>query len=101
MFRKRSIDAGSKKRAKASRDAARMAEDAPDYPRTFDKTKPRRTVLVFDHDFGTVVHQIDLYATSRIDCYRAVADGVEWKKRVGWSGVLECLRKSFVRLAAI
>jgi hypothetical protein len=68
--------------------------------RSIDRSRPRRTIIVIDNDFGTVVHQIDLYATNRIDCYRAVADGVEWKKRIGWSGVLECLRKSFVRLAA-
>jgi len=37
-----------------------------------------RTLIIIDYDFGRVGHRIDLYRTPRIDCYRAVADGVEW-----------------------
>jgi hypothetical protein len=51
-------------------------------------------------DFGRVEHRIDLYRTPRIDCYRAVADGVEWKRRVGWSKVLAGLRVKFPRVRA-
>ena len=67
-------------------------ERAPELPEL------RRTIIVIDHDFGTVEHRIDLYRTNRVDCYRAVADGKEWKPRIGWSGVLEGLRKSLPRV---
>lgn len=60
----------------------------------------RRQIIIIDHDFGTVEHRIDLFRTNRIDCYRVVADGVEWKKRAGWSTVLEAVRKSFLRVGS-
>lgn len=83
---------------RASADRARMESPAPDYaPQMPDL---RRTIVITDHDFGTVEHNIDLYRTNRIDCYRVVADGVEWKKRAGWSTVLEAVRKSFIRVGA-
>jgi len=60
----------------------------------------RRTLIIIDYDFGRVEHRIDLYRTPRIDCYRAVADGVEWKRRIGWSKVLAGLRVKFPRVSA-
>jgi len=60
----------------------------------------RRQIVIIDHDFGTVEHRIDLFRTGRIDCYRVVADGVEWKRRAGWSTVLEAIRKSFIRVGS-
>ena len=84
--------------ARASRDRLRMESPAPDYPRQMPEL--RRTVIIIDHDFGTVEHRLDLYRTNRVDCYRVVADGVEWKKRAGWSTVLEAVRKSFLRVGA-
>ena len=33
--------------------------------------------------------------------YRVVADGVEWKRRVGWSNILAGLRKSMPRVGAV
>ena len=60
----------------------------------------RRTVIIIDHDFGTVGHRVELYRTNRIDCYGVVADGVGGKKRAGWSTVLEAVRKSFLRVGA-
>lgn len=79
---------------------ARIREEgpAPDYPVPLPDL--RRTIIIIDHDFGTVEHRIDLYRTNRIDCYRVVADGVEWKRRAGWSTVLEGIRKSFIRVAS-
>lgn len=79
---------------------ARKREDgpAPNYPPA--PPALRRTVIIIDHDFGTVEHRIDLYRTNRIDCYRVVADGIEWKQRAGWSTVLEGIRKSFLRISA-
>lgn len=60
----------------------------------------RRQIIVVDYDFGMIEHRIDLYRTNRIDCYRVVADGVEWKQRAGWSTVLEAIRKSFLRVGS-
>ncbi len=70
----------------------------PHYPRELPAL--RRTLIIIDYDFGRVEHRIDLYRTPRIDCYRAVADGVEWKRRVGWSKVLAGLRVKFPRVRA-
>jgi hypothetical protein len=70
----------------------RAARDARERPAL------RRTLIVIDYDFGKVEHRIDLYRTRRIDCYRAVADGVEWKRRIGWSKVLASLRVKFPRV---
>jgi len=36
----------------------------------------------------------------RIDCYRAVADGAERKRRIGWSKMLAALRVKFPRVRA-
>lgn len=83
---------------RAAADRARMESPAPDYAPQMPVL--RRTILITDHDFGDVEHRIDLYRTNRIDCYRVVADGVEWKRRAGWSTVLEALRKSFIRVNA-
>jgi hypothetical protein len=85
----------------AAREAAarkRLDSPAPDYIPQMPTL--RRTIIVVDHDFGTVEHTLELYRTNRIDCYRVVADGVEWKRRAGWSTVLEALRKSFIRVGA-
>lgn len=83
---------------RAAADRARLDSPAPDYmPRM---PELRRTIIIIDRDFGTVEHRIDLHRTNRIDCYRVVADGREWKKRAGWSTVLEAVRKSFLRVGA-
>lgn len=96
MYRHRK--AGSKKleAMRRGREAARMATEVE--PRPLLLPNLRRRIVVTDWDFGEVTHTIDLYKTGRVDCYRCVADGVEWKRRIGWSGVLEAVRKSFVRV---
>lgn len=83
---------------RASADRTRMEQPAPDYVPQMPAL--RRRIVITDYDFGEVTHTIDLYRTNRIDCYRAVADGTEWKKRAGWSTVLEAVRKSFLRVGA-
>jgi hypothetical protein len=59
-----------------------------------------RTLIIIDYDFGKVEHRLDLYRTARVDCYRAVADSVQWKRRIGWSKVLAGLRVKFPRVRA-
>ena len=55
---------------------------------------------MIDFDHGKVVERMDLYKTNRVDCYRAVVNGMVWKERVGWTQVLNGLRKSFVRVGS-
>jgi len=81
-----------------SRERARMDRAAPEYPPELPEL--RRELFIRDHDFGLVEHKIEFYKTDRRDCYRIVADGVEWKQRMGWSKALEAVRKSFIRVGS-
>lgn len=80
-------------------DAARMAAPAPDYPVTLPTL--RRRIVIEDFDFERRVHVLELHKTDRIDCYRVTADGRPWKARIGWSKLLEGLRKSMPRVGAV
>ena len=82
--------------ARDARERRRLEGSEPSYPRRVPPL--RRTLIVIDYEFGRVEHRIDLYRTPPIDCYRAVADGVEWKRRIGWSKVLAGLRVKFPRV---
>lgn len=97
-YRKRTKCSAKLAAMRASADRTRMEQPAPDYVPQMPAL--RRRIVITDYDFGEVTHTIDLYRTNRIDCYRAVADGTEWKKRAGWSTVLEAVRKSFLRVGA-
>lgn len=97
-YRKRTKCSTKMAAARALADHARTAYNAPDYIPQMPEL--RRSIIITDHDFGNVEHRIDLFRTNRIDCYRVVADGVEWKRRAGWSTVLEAIRKSFIRVGA-
>jgi hypothetical protein len=79
-------------------DAKRLESAAPDYPAALPEL--RRQIIIRDFDFGEKIHTLDLYRTDRVDCYRVVADGAEWKERVGWSKILAGLRKSMPRVSA-
>jgi len=81
------------------RDASRMARPAPDYPPALPEL--RRRIVITDYDFGERVHTLDLYRTGRVDCYRVHVDGKPWKARIGWSKILEGLRKSLPRVGSI
>lgn len=97
-YRKRTAMSRKLAAARAARDAARLAGPAPDYPP--DLPRLRRVVIVIDYDQGApVIETMRLYRTNRVDSYRAEVNGRTWK-RVGWSGALEGLRKSFVRVAS-
>src|SRR6266704_108092 len=81
-----------------ARERRRIEGSEPRYPSELPTL--RRTLIIIDYDFGAVEHRIALYCTRRIDCYRAVADGVEWKRSIGWSKVLAGLRVKFPRVRA-
>ncbi|MBZ0104016.1 MAG: hypothetical protein K8H84_00145 [Sulfuricella denitrificans] len=83
---------------RSARDANRMDSPAPEYPPELPEL--RRRIIIQDFDFGERIHTLDLYRTNRVDCYRVVADGVPWKKRMGWSRILAGLRKSMPRVSA-
>ena len=95
-FRKRTRMSAKLAAARASKARRRMEGEAPDYPP--DLPDLRREIIIRDHDFGLVEHRIELHRTNRRDCYRVVADGKEWGPRMGWSRVLESIRKSFLRI---
>jgi hypothetical protein len=61
----------------------------------------RRRITIEDFDGGEPTwHVIELFRTPRIDSYRAVIDGREWNSRIGWSRVLDGLRRAMPRLAS-
>lgn len=61
----------------------------------------RRRITIEDFDGAEpVTHVIELHRTHRIDSYRAMIDGREWKARIGWSRVLDGLRRAMPRLAS-
>ena len=74
-----------------------LSGPSPQYP--LDVPDLRRKIIIEDYDSGTVVrHEIELHRTSRIDCYRVVIDGKEWKNFVGWSAILSGIRKALPRM---
>lgn len=81
-----------------ARDAARMAEPAPDYPGTLPDLRRRMVIETFD--FGHEIHVIEMFRSDRIDCFRVEVDGKPWKARIGWSQILAGLRKSMPRVGA-
>lgn len=100
MYRKR--NKGSRKfnermaRARAAKERLRLEGPAPDYPP--DLPLIRRRVIVEDYDtFGMVRHEFILARCGRIDCYQVSVDGKTLPGRMGWSRVLELVRKAFIR----
>lgn len=85
-------------RMKTGKDAKRMALPAPDYPPKLPDL--RRRLIVEDFDFEHRTHVLELFKTNRVDCFRVHVDGKPWKSRMGWSKILEGLRKSLPRVGA-
>ena len=83
---------------RSGRERARLSGTEPDYPATLPDL--RRRIVIEDFDFAHSVHVLELHRTNRVDCYRVIADGVEWRRRVGWSKILAGLRKSMPRVGA-
>lgn len=73
-----------------------MDSPAPDYPQILPEL--RREIIIKDFDFGEVEHKIELHRTNRVDCYKMIVDGKLYDKRIGWSRVLEVIRKQFLRV---
>jgi len=82
-----------------AKERKRLEGDAPDYPIMLPEI--RRRIIIIDYDFGEVMHEIVLKKSSRVDCYQAVIDGKVWRERIGWSKILEAVRKSFIRVGTV
>ncbi len=98
MYRQRQKNSKKLRAMRDAKEQKRLESAAPAYPA--DLPALRRRIIIIDYDFGKVVHRLDLYRTDRVDCYRAVADGQPWQRRIGWSRVLEGIRKSFIRVSS-
>ncbi len=81
---------------RAAKERKRIEGAAPDYPA--DLPHLRRRIVIIDYDHGRTVNRLDLYRSDRIDCYDVHVDGRPWKRRIGWTRVLEGLRKSLPRV---
>lgn len=82
----------------AARERKRLEGDAPDYPPALPEL--RRVIIIRDYDFGEREYRMELRRSDRIDCYDCYIDGHLWKAGIGWSRVLEWIRKAFLRCAA-
>ena len=86
-------------RWREAKERIRLEGPAPHYAP--DPPEIRRRVVIEDYDFGEVVrHEIILHRSNRIDCYRVEVDGRRLSQRMGWSSVLELIRKAFVRVGS-
>ncbi|MFT6914733.1 MAG: serine protease inhibitor ecotin [Motiliproteus sp.] len=83
--------------ARAAKERKRLDEAIP--ADRIDLPDLRRVIEITDFDNGSpVTHRVGLYRSNRIDCYNVMIDGELWQQRIGWSRVLEGLRKALPRL---
>lgn len=82
--------------ARAAKESKRLEEAVP--VDRVDLPDLRRVIEITDYDTGCpVTHRIELYRSDRIDCYNVLIDGQPWQERIGWSRILEGLRKALPR----
>lgn len=69
-----------------------------------DRWRPpelRRRITIEDFDGLTMkVHVIEMHRTNRIDSYNVIANGKPWDGHLGWSKVLDRIRRVLPRLAS-
>lgn len=80
------------------RERARLAAPEPDYPVPLPEL--RRRIVIENFDFGHEIHVLEFFRSDRVDCFRVVVDGKEWRHRIGFSKALAGLRKSMPRVGA-
>jgi len=83
-------------RWREAKEQKRLTGPSPDYPRELPHL--RRTIIIIDYDFGMRFARMDLYRTNRVDTYDCIIAGAPWKTGIGWSRVLEWVRKAFPRV---
>lgn len=99
MYRRRETCSRKLQNMINARERKRLEGPAPDYPGILPDL--RREVIIKNHDFGTVEHHIKLFKSDRIDCYRMEVDGRPYIPRIGWSRILEVIRKNFIRVGSV
>jgi hypothetical protein len=73
-------------------------EQNVDHQPAWEIPKLRRVIEITDFDSGEpIVHKLELYKTERLDCFDVYVNGAIWKKRIGWSQILACIRKAMPR----
>lgn len=78
----------------------RMESPAPDYP--IELPEVRRVIEITDYDFGEPkTYRMELRRSDRIDCYNCYIDGELWQSRIGWSRVIEQIRKALPRVRLV
>ncbi len=97
-YRKRESYSGKLKNMREARLRKVQEGESPEYPLPLPEL--RRKIIVEDYDFGTVRHEINLYKENRIDTYRMEVDGRLYAINIGWSRILEIIRKQFLRVRA-
>ena len=80
------------------RERKRMDGPAPIYPKELNGL--RRRITIEDFDFGYKKHILECFGTNRVDCYRVVSNNKLWKERIGWSRILEGIRKGLPRVGS-
>ena len=98
-YRKRKIESRKLKNMREVRLRKIAESDPPEYPISLPEL--RRQIIVRDFDFGTVEHVINLFKENRIDTYRMEVDGRLYAIHIGWSRVLEIIRKQFLRVHTV
>lgn len=74
--------------------------ESPDYPMPLPDL--RRKIIIESYELlDPIKHEILLYTTDRIDCYKMIVDDVVVDERIGWAKVLDKIRKAFVRLKGL
>lgn len=81
-----------------ARERKRLESPKPDSPIILPDLRCRITIEQFD--FGYRQHILELFKTSRKDCYMVYVNDKLWKWKVGMSKILEGIRKSMPRVSA-
>ena len=76
----------------------RLNSLSPDHPVILPEVRKR--IIVENFDFGYEKQVMELYKTNRVDCYNVFIEGKLWKKDIGFSRILEFLRKANPRLTS-
>lgn len=83
-------------RWREAKEKIRLEGPCPEYP--YEPPEIRRRIIIIDYDYDRELrHEIVLHRSNRIDCYRVEVDGKMLFGRLGWSNVLELIRKAFIR----
>lgn len=85
------------KRAHLAKARIRMAEPPPDYPPLIDYNSPVESFRHRDYRTGEI-HDLVLFPSRRrINAFRVVVNGREWKKSIGYDRLLRGLRVALSR----